>query len=107
MGLLSKLSAGLKKTRDAFAGGLLRALRGRRLDEDLLEEITDILIEGDVGVKTSDVLGEQLRFGLARLRSHEECVYHRILKEVYPDDQFVFDNVARWSERPPKADGPR
>jgi fused signal recognition particle receptor len=61
MRILSKLKAGLKKTRDALAGGLRRAIGGRPLDEDLLEEIEDLLIQGDVGVATTDILCEQLR----------------------------------------------
>lgn len=36
----------------------------------------------------------------AKLRSTEECVYHRILSNVYADPSVVFDNVARWAERP-------
>jgi len=60
MGLLDRLKASLKKTRDALAGGLLAVFRGK-LDEDRLEEIEDALIESDVGVATTDILIEQLR----------------------------------------------
>ncbi|MHC4340612.1 MAG: signal recognition particle-docking protein FtsY [Planctomycetota bacterium] len=76
MGLFSKLGKGLKKTRDALAGGLRRALLGRRIDEDLLEEVTDLLIQGDVGVKTSDALSEQLReaWEKGEIREGEEVV---------------------------------
>lgn len=35
----------------------------------------------------------------ACLRSREEAVYHRILKEVYSNPTPILDNVARWSER--------
>ena len=31
------------------------------------------------------------------LRSHEECVYHKILSDAFPDGKFILDNVARWS----------
>lgn len=40
------------------------------------------------------------RHDAAGLRSHEECVYHRILDEAYPDGGFILDNVGRWSQRP-------
>jgi asparagine synthase (glutamine-hydrolysing) len=33
----------------------------------------------------------------AALRSHEECAYHKILCEAYPQAGFVLENVARWS----------
>lgn len=36
----------------------------------------------------------------ARLRSAEECLYHKILCEAYPDPAPVLGNVARWADRP-------
>jgi asparagine synthase (glutamine-hydrolysing) len=37
----------------------------------------------------------------AGLRSPEECLYHRLLTEGFPDDgRVLHDNVGRWSERP-------
>jgi asparagine synthase (glutamine-hydrolysing) len=33
----------------------------------------------------------------AALRSREECVYHKTLREAYPEADFVLENVARWS----------
>jgi fused signal recognition particle receptor len=60
MGLFAKLKAGLKKTRDAFTGGLRRLVEGRPLDEDLIEEIEDNLIESDVGVATTEALVSEL-----------------------------------------------
>jgi len=41
----------------------------------------------------------------ARLRSHEECVYHKILSDAYAGGDFVVKNVARWSFRPGAAGG--
>jgi asparagine synthase (glutamine-hydrolysing) len=35
-----------------------------------------------------------------RLRSREECLYHKILCGAYLDPAPVLENVARWSERP-------
>jgi len=61
MGLFDRLKQGLKRTRDALTGGLLRLVRGRKLDEELLEEIEESLIKGDVGVKTSAALVDALR----------------------------------------------
>ena len=39
----------------------------------------------------------------ARLRSAEECLYHKILCEAYPDPAPVLGNVARWADRPGRA----
>lgn len=40
------------------------------------------------------------RFADARLRSAEECAYHRLLSETYSGADVVFGNVARWAHRP-------
>jgi fused signal recognition particle receptor len=61
MGLLDRLKEGLKKTRDALGGALVRIVRGRKLDEDLLEEIEEALLRSDVGVTTSARLISELR----------------------------------------------
>lgn len=39
-------------------------------------------------------------FPEARLRSREECIYHKLLVDAFSDPQPVLKNVARWSERP-------
>ncbi len=61
MGLLDRLRDGLRKTRDALASGLRRVLHGRRVDEDLLDEIEQVLISSDVGVRTTEALLDELR----------------------------------------------
>lgn len=62
MGLFSKLAAGLAKTRGVLAGGLQKVLSlGRRLDEDLLKELSDALLAGDVGPKTTAALIDEVR----------------------------------------------
>jgi asparagine synthase (glutamine-hydrolysing) len=43
------------------------------------------------------------RHPASRLRSAEECVYHRILCEAYTDPAPVLESVARWSDRPVSA----
>jgi fused signal recognition particle receptor len=61
MGLLDRLREGLRKTRDALGGALVRVVRGRKLDEELLEEIEEALLRADVGVGTSARLIDELR----------------------------------------------
>jgi asparagine synthase (glutamine-hydrolysing) len=40
------------------------------------------------------------RYPEAKLRSAEECLYHRLFLEAYENPQAVLANVARWAERP-------
>lgn len=61
MGLLDRLKEGLRKTRDALGGALVRIVKGRKLDEELLEEIEEALLRADVGVATSARLVDELR----------------------------------------------
>ncbi len=47
---VEKLKTGLTKTRDVFVGGLKSLLRGRKLDQALLDELEQRLITSDLGV---------------------------------------------------------
>lgn len=58
----NRLKKGLAKTRDNLVGqisGLLRV--GRKIDEELMEEIEEILIQADVGVNTTMTLMDNVR----------------------------------------------
>ena len=58
----NRLKSGLSKTRDQFLSQLSGLLRvGRRIDEDLMEEIEEILIQSDVGVDTTLILMDNVR----------------------------------------------
>lgn len=62
MGFFSKLSQGLKKTRDSISGAvgsMLSALT--RIDEELFEELEEILIMSDIGMATSTKICDILR----------------------------------------------
>ena len=54
MGFFSKISAGLKKTRDSIMGSVNSMLHAfTKIDEELFEELEEILIMGDVGAPTA------------------------------------------------------
>jgi len=57
---LDKLKGGLAKTRDVFVGGLRSLLRGRKLDQALLDELEHRLITSDLGVKATARIMEDL-----------------------------------------------
>ncbi len=56
-----KLRRSLSKTKDAIFGQISRVVGGRKIDDELLEEIEEILISSDVGVAASLDLIERLR----------------------------------------------
>jgi len=57
--LLEKLKKSLKKTREVLEFGILFA--GRKVDEELLEDLEERLIRADLGVKKATELVEELR----------------------------------------------
>jgi fused signal recognition particle receptor len=57
---VEKLKGGLTKTRDVFVGGLRSLLRGRKLDQQLLDELEERLITSDLGMKATAKIMEDL-----------------------------------------------
>jgi asparagine synthase (glutamine-hydrolysing) len=101
----------LRRTRE---GRLVEKWVLRKAFEDLLpkEIVWRDKEQFDEGSGTADLIG---RLGLehwlpardvnryteqhteAVLRSHEECAYHKVLRDEFPEADFILQNVARWS----------
>lgn len=60
-GFFQKLVSGLEKTKASFVHQVERIMTGRKVDEELFEELEEILIQADCGVHTSLFLVDQLR----------------------------------------------
>ncbi len=56
---IEKIKKGLKKTKEAVEFGVL--FRGRKVDEEFFEELEEMLVKADVGVKTAVQITEDLR----------------------------------------------
>lgn len=62
MGLLDKIKAGLKKTRDVFSGRIDDLVDSyKELDEDFYDELTDILVMADIGMETTQLAVDRLK----------------------------------------------
>lgn len=62
MGFFDKLKQGLTKTRNSFTGKIESVLKfARKVDEETLEELEEILITSDVGVSAAEKLMQNLR----------------------------------------------
>ena len=62
MGLFSFLKQGLAKTRDKIVSGLRTLLPvGRKIDDALLEQLTDAMLAGDMGPKAVGGLVGEVR----------------------------------------------
>jgi len=76
-----KLKESLAKTKQTIAGKITRVVRHRKIDDELLDEIEQILIEADVGVKATTRLIESIKEQAKerRLTEGEEII--TLLKE--------------------------
>ena len=77
-GLLNQFKKGLKRTQELVLAPMGRLLGLRRLDEAQLEELEDLLLQADLGVKAVDQLMTRLR---TELKGGSEVDPKAILKE--------------------------
>lgn len=62
MGIIAKIAAGLKKTKDNFLGRLKKIFNSfTKIDEELFEELEEAMIMSDIGVETSEEICNRLR----------------------------------------------
>jgi len=82
MGFLNKLKTGLGKTRNNFSEKISNVFSGfRKVDENLLEELEEILIMSDIGVETSTDIINNLRERIKREKVESEEDVKQVLKE--------------------------
>ena len=86
MGLFKKIGNALKKTREALARKIDALLSHGELDDDFYDELTDILISCDIGVRTSmDIVGSlRLEARKNKIRTAEDVKNE--LKKILKDE---------------------
>lgn len=75
-GFFARLVAGLTKTRDSFVSGIDSIFSGfSSIDEDFYEEIEEILIMGDIGVRATEEILDNLKEKVKEqhIKKPEEC----------------------------------
>ena len=99
MGFLQRLKAGLKKTKEGFVNKVSNIFTGRtNIDDELFEELEEVLIQADVGVKTTFTLIEKLKKDVEEeeITEPEELMeyFQKELKSLLQNDEggFNFDN---------------
>ena len=60
-GLFARLREGLAKTSSRLTGGIASIFTKRKLDEEMLQELEDILIQADLGIDMTERIIERLR----------------------------------------------
>ncbi|NLW17677.1 MAG: signal recognition particle-docking protein FtsY [Firmicutes bacterium] len=81
MSFFDRLKQGLRKTRQGFIGKIEQLITGRKIDEELFEELEELLITSDVGVRTTLDLVEELREEAEEKRLTEGEELRGLLKE--------------------------
>ena len=62
MGLFDKIKQGMRKTREIFSGRMDELVENyQELDDDFYEDLSDILIMADVGMKTTELAVSRLK----------------------------------------------
>ena len=76
MGLFSRLKEGLAKTRDSFVSGVNEVFSSYdKIDDELYEELEELRIMGDMGVRTTNAILDDLRDKVEErgIRKASEC----------------------------------
>ena len=91
MGFFDKLKQGLSKTKNSFEEKMNNVFSAfRKVDEDLLEELEEVLIMSDVGVETSTKIISNLRDRIKKEKiENPEEVKEALRKEI----QEILDSV--------------
>ena len=82
MGFFDKLKSGLGKTRDSLNEKINMVFSNfRKVDEELLEELEEILIMSDIGVETATEIISKLRERIKLEKLQDEESVKKVLKE--------------------------
>ncbi len=83
MGFFDRLKAGLSKTKNALFGKLDQLFRGfSKVDEEMLEELEEILITGDVGVGPTENVIDELRSRIKKQNITDPQEVKAALREI-------------------------
>jgi fused signal recognition particle receptor len=101
VGFFDKLKQGLSKTKDSFDEKINNVFSSfRKVDEDLLEELEEILIMSDVGAETSTQIIENLRNRIKKEKIEDEEGVKNALKAEIAQILDEVDNSLKLETHP-------
>ena len=96
-GIFSRLWQGLSKTRTNVAGRVDELIEATEdIDEDFYEDLVDILIMSDMGVRTSDKVIAELRRRIEQQRITDARKAREILKQILKEIMTMERKPLRW-----------
>lgn len=78
---LKKLKESLSKTRDTIFGQISNLIRGRKLDDDLIDDIEEILLKADVGVSATEKILDNLRIKASENKISDSDAVIKLLRD--------------------------
>ena len=98
-GFFSRLVAGLTKTRDNIVSGIDAIFSGfSSIDDDFYEEIEEILIMGDLGVKSTEEIIENLKAKVKENRIKEPAECKQLLIDSIKEQMRVEETAYRFEK---------
>ena len=96
-GLFSRLWQGLSKTRTSVAGRVDELIEAtEEIDDDFYEDLVDILIMSDMGVRTSDKVIAELRRRVEEGKITDARKAREILKQILKDTMNMPRKPLKW-----------
>ena len=91
-GFFQKLIEGLTKTRDSFVKNMDYVFRGfTNIDDEFYEELEEILISGDIGVRTTEEILEELQSKVKEQKIKEPADCKELLIESIKEQMDIGD----------------
>ena len=100
MGLFSRLKEGLSKTRDNIVSGIDSVFSGfSKIDDDFYDELEETLIMGDIGVRATDEIIEDLREKVKenKIKEPKEC--KQLLIDTIKEKMNLGENAYEFEKR--------
>ena len=99
MGFFKRLVAGLNKTRDNIVSGMDSIFHGfSKIDEDFYEELEEVLIMGDLGVKATYAILDDLRKKVKEQHIKEPIECRQLLIDSIKEQMDVGETAYRFEE---------
>lgn len=97
MGLFAKLREGLTKTRDSLMGRVDTLVKEtRKIDEDFYEELEDILLMSDCGMKATTAMMDELRRRVNENKVKDADTAKQMLKDIMIEQMDILRPPLRW-----------
>lgn len=94
MGLFSKLKAGLTKTRDNIVSGIDSIFSGfSSIDDDFFDELEETLIMGDIGVRATEEIIEELKRKVKENKIKQPLECKQLLIETIKEKMDLGENA--------------